>query len=94
MIDNSSLNDQYEFSSFGMLSLLFGHPSIIHFVSFFNLGFFTVSSLISSNLDFVATPYVLGLSILLVVCHLSSLPGAYVTRYLQRCFLSQPDTLN
>ena len=94
MIDNSSLNDQYDFLSFGKLSLLFGHPSIIHFVTFFNLGFFTVSSLVSANLDFVTTPYVLGLSILLVVFDLSSLPGVYVTRYLRRCFLSQPDTPN
>ena len=38
--------------------------------------------------------YVLGLSILLPGCHLSSLPGVHVTRSLPRCFLSQSDTPN
>ena len=54
MIDNSSLNDQYDFASFSMLSLLFGHPCIIQSVIFFSSGSFAVSSLIFSNLDFVA----------------------------------------
>ena len=94
MVDKSSPNDQYDFASFGMLSLLFGHPFIIHFVTFFSPGSFIVSSLITSDLDFLArafhTPYVLGLSILLV-CHLLSLPGVHMTRYLPRSFPSQPD---
>ena len=54
MIDNCSLNNQYDFASSGMLSLLLGHPSIIHFVTFFSPRSFAVSSLISSNLDFIA----------------------------------------
>ena len=62
---------------------------ILHFITFFSPGYFAVFSLISSNLDFVAVvfscKYVLGLSILLV-CHLSSLPGMCVTRYLQDVF--------
>ena len=54
MIDNYFIINQYDFASFGMLSLLFGHPSIIHFLISFSPRSFAVSSLISSNLDCVA----------------------------------------
>ena len=54
MIDNYFIIDQYDFASFGMLSLLFGHPSIIHFLISFSPRSFAVSSLIYSNLDCVA----------------------------------------
>ena len=57
MVDKSSPNDQYDFASFGMLSLLFGHPFIIHFVTFFSPGSFIVSSLITSDLDFLARAF-------------------------------------
>ena len=57
MIDNFSLNDQYDFASFGMLPLLFGHPPIMHFETFFSPGSYVVSSLISSNLDFVVKAF-------------------------------------
>ena len=56
MIDNSSLNDQCDVASFGMLTLLFDHP-IIHFVTFFSAGSFYVSSLIYSSLDIVARAF-------------------------------------